>query len=196
MIGSKVLEEKKSKYNGELRVVRTLGLGIYIQANGLTQSGGIVEKFWDQTLKRLKKNKVKRALILGLGGGSVSSQVKKYWPQAKLTGVDVDPAMIELGKKYLGLSGVKIIIGDAYDIPSGDFDLVVVDLYNGDKFPKKFEEKKFLNELKKYPVVIFNRLYFGSNRIVADKFGERLKRIFENVEVYRPEVNIMYICRS
>ena len=44
MLGIKILEERESKYNGHLRVVKTLGMGIYIQADGLTQSGGIVER--------------------------------------------------------------------------------------------------------------------------------------------------------
>lgn len=68
MIGTKIFEERRSKFNGNLRVVKSFGLGIYIQANGLTQSGGIVEKFWDQTLRKIKNEKPKNVLVLGLGG--------------------------------------------------------------------------------------------------------------------------------
>ena len=57
MFGIKILEESESKYNGHLKVVRSLGLGTYIQANGLTQSGGIVETFWRQTLKKIQNSK-------------------------------------------------------------------------------------------------------------------------------------------
>ena len=46
--GPKVLEKKKSKINGEIKVVKTLGLGTYIQVNGLTQSGGVVIMFGKQ----------------------------------------------------------------------------------------------------------------------------------------------------
>lgn len=198
MFGTKVLEESESKYNGQLRVLKTLGLGIYIQANGLTQSGGIVEKFWNQTMRKIHNSKLEvgNCLILGLGGGTVARLIKKYWPKAKITGVDIDPVMVKLGKKYLDLSGVKIIVSDAYDFPQEDYDLVLVDLYNGDKFPEKFEARYFLNKLKGYPMVVFNRLYYGENKIKAGKFGEKLKRFFGDVEIYRPEVNVMYICRK
>lgn len=205
MLGTKILEERESKFNGHLRVVRTLGLGTYIQANGLTQSGGIVEKFWDQTLLKIYRSQVTvhRSLILGLGGGTLVKLVRKHWPGAKITGVDIDPVIVDLGKKYLGLSGTKVIIADAHDLLTvhgsrltNHFDLVLVDLYNGDKFPKKFEKKEFLNKLKRYPLVVFNRLYYGKNRLKAEKFGEKLKKVFGSVKVYRPEVNIMYICRS
>src|SRR3989344_1007167 len=116
MLGTKILEERKSKYNGQLRVVRTLGMGTYIQANGLTQSGGIVESIWRKTLKAIshKPLVISNCVILGLGGGTAAKLIRKYWPGAKITGVEIDPIMVELGKKYLDLSDeIEIEIGDA-----------------------------------------------------------------------------------
>src|SRR3989338_7700264 len=104
-------------------------MGTYIQAGGLTQSGGIVEIIWKKTLKKVKseEGKVKSALILGLGGGTVAKLIRKNWPEAKITGVDIDPVMIELGKKYLHLdeSQVKIKIQDATKVIPGKFNLLV-----------------------------------------------------------------------
>lgn len=168
MIGTKILEERRSSFNGKLKVLRTVGLGTYIQANGLTQSGGIVEKFWNQTIKKIYRTAptVKKLLILGLGGGSVAKLAQKYWASANITGVDIDPVMIELGSKYLGLEAGKlhIVIQDAYSFDSTEYDLVVVDVYRGDKFPKKFESMAFLNRLKRNRLVVFNRLYYGSKK--------------------------------
>ena len=42
LIGTKVLEERHSKFNGDIKVVRRLGFGTYIQVEGVTQSGGVV----------------------------------------------------------------------------------------------------------------------------------------------------------
>ncbi|KKR69202.1 MAG: hypothetical protein UU12_C0046G0006, partial [Candidatus Woesebacteria bacterium GW2011_GWA2_40_7b] len=117
MIGTKILEERESKYNGHLRVVKNIGLGTYIQAEGLTQSGGIVETIWKSTLKRIHKSLATnhKTLILGLGGGTVAKLIRKLWPKAKITGVDIDPLIVELGKKYLGMGkyDVDIQIADA-----------------------------------------------------------------------------------
>lgn len=198
MIGTKILEERKSKFNGDLRVLKTLGLGTYIQANGLTQSGGIVETFWKQTLKRIYNSEliINNCLILGLGGGTVAKLVRKFWPDAKIAGVDIDPMMVELGEKYLGLdkSGITIKIHDADKYLSGKFDLVIVDLYNGDQFPKKFGNEKFLRSLTKNKQVIFNRLYYKDKKHEAEEFGLKLKKVFKNVEYYYPEANLMFIC--
>ena len=149
MLGSKILEERESRFNGKIKVVKTLGMGTYIKAEGLTQSGGIVETIWKQTLRKVfnSKNKIQNVLILGLGGGTLAKLINKKWPDAKIVGVDIDSVMVELGKKYLGLGkvGVDIKICDALKFferkPSNSdnkYDLIIVDLYQGDKFPEKF----------------------------------------------------------
>lgn len=206
MIGTKILETRKSKYNGSLRVVNTWGMGTYIQADGLTQSGGIVETIWKQTLKRIKNEKltINNCLILGLGGGTVAKLIRKNWPTSKITGVDIDPTMIEFGKKYLDLNkyGVDIKIADALSFLTHhssliSYDLVVVDLYNGDQFPKKFETSEFLKftrcHLVKNGAAIFNRLYFKDKKEEGKVFGEKLKKVFTKVEEFYPVSNLMFI---
>jgi spermidine synthase len=197
MLGTKILEERKSEFNGNLRVVRSFGLGTYIQADGLTQSGGIVESIWKQTLNKIKNKKqdFKDVLILGLGGGTVAKLIHKNWPETKITGVDIDPVIVELGKKYLDLDdNIDIKIQDAYKPIPGKFDLVIVDLYQGDEFPKKFEDEKFLKSLTKNKLVIFNRLYYKEKKIRALEFDKELQKVFGKVEYFYPISNVMFVC--
>lgn len=210
MLGQKVLEERNSKHSGRIRVLKTLGIGTYIQASNLTQSGGVVRDVWNTTLRLISKRKkqVKKCLILGLGGGSAALLVRKYWNEAKITGVDIDPVMVELGKKYLGLGDldVSVEIGDAFDRvlkksktnPVEKYDLVLVDLYLGDKYPEKFSRDEFLGAclglLEKGGIAVFNRLYYGEKRPEAVKFIPKLERIFGKVECVYPEANIMFVC--
>lgn len=208
MIGTKILEERKSKYNGNLRVVKTFGIGTYIQSEGLTQSGGIVETIWKQTVNglKVKEQKVSKILVLGLGGGTVAKILKKKYKRAKITGVEVDPIMVELGKKYLDLekSGVDIKVTDAKKFLTkksssmDKYDLVIVDLYNGYVFPKEFGEEKYINNIKNVlndgGTVIFNRLYFGDKRPESVKFGKMLAKMFSKVDWFYPEANLMFIC--
>lgn len=206
MLGVKILEEKDSKYNGHLKVIRSWGLGIYIQAGGLTQSGGIVESIWKKTLKKVKRERGEtgNALILGFGGGTVAKLLKKYWPGIVIEGVDIDPVIVVLGKKYLGDQKIKVKIGDASNYVSHkspeSFDLIIVDLYNGDMFPEKFEKEEFVTKIKKLlsekGIIVFNRLYYGDKRRLAVKFGRKLEKIFPKVEWYYPEANVMLICRG
>jgi spermidine synthase len=210
MIGTKTLEERESKYNGHLKVIKSFGLGTYIQANGLTQSGGIVETIWNTTLKKVKSqfsiSSLNSCLILGFGGGTVAKLIRKNCPKAKITGVDIDPIMIDLGKKYLKLDdyNIKTIVGDAVTFPNlpkfpnSKFDLIIIDLYNGDRFPEKFETNNYIHlvrmNLSRSGAAIFNRLYYGEKRPAAVRFGNKLQKIFKKVEWFYPEANLMFIC--
>jgi spermidine synthase len=209
MLGTKVLEERESKYNGHLKVIRTLGFGTYIQAEGLTQSGGIVEVIWRSTMCKVKGKgqEVKDCLILGLGGGTVAKLIRKNWPEAKIIGIDIDPTMIELGKKYLRLDQINVEtkIGDALEeskrlkVKGERFDLVIVDLYQGDKYPEKFETENYIQlvrtVLSSKGTIVFNRLYYGDKRPQAVKFGNKLQKVFSNVEWFYPEANLMFLCQ-
>lgn len=210
MLGTKVIEEKTSKFNGNLRVVRSLGMGTYIQSGGLTQSGGVVETIWKQTLRKIPNSKLQtpNCLILGLGGGTVAKLIRKKWQGAKISGVDIDPKIVELGKKYLGLSkqNLEIEIADVREYlfrvagsNRKSYDLIIVDLYNGDQFPKEFESKNYIHlmgtVLKGGGMIIFNRLYYGDKRPMAVRFGRKLEKIFNEVSWFYPEANLMFICK-
>ena len=203
MIGTKVLEETNSKFNGQLKVVKTFGMGTYIQAGGLTQSGGIVESIWKSTLKKIK-NDNENTLILGLGGGTLGKLLRKKYPSAKITGIEIDPLMVELGKKYLNLDqyniDIKILDVNKLKLKDSLYDLIIVDMYQGDNFPKEFESAYFLNSLKtalnKSGTLVINRLYFGEKRPDTVRFGNKLEKIFSKVKWFYPEANLMLICEA
>ncbi|EKE04971.1 MAG: hypothetical protein ACD_19C00427G0018 [uncultured bacterium] len=196
MLGTKILEERESEFNGHLKVLRTLGMGTYIQSNGLTQSGGIVESTWRSTLRQIRnpKSEILNILILGLGGGTVSKLLRNKYPDAKITGVEIDPLMIELGKKYLDLDkyDIDIQIADAFVFLKNNrkkYDLVIVDTYLGDKVVEIARSDLAING-----VTIFNRLYYGDKRPDTVRFGNRLEKIFKKVTWFYPEANLMFLC--
>ena len=157
------IEVRVSRFNGKVEVWR-YGNQISLRVDGLTQSGGLMEEIWEKAMKVVYSQQlsVNRILILGLGGGTATKVAKKYWPQAQITGVDIDPVMVELGKKYLGLKGAKIIISDAVKFveeTEEQFDGILVDVYQGRKIPKAVQTQGFINKLKKLGKwIIFNRL--------------------------------------
>jgi len=206
--GRIVLNRTVSEINGELVVIRDLVYGTYIHGGGLPQSGGLAEVIWKQTLSKFKNQKpeIKSVLIIGLGGGSIAKLTREYWPEAEITGVDIDPVIVELGKKYLKLdkSNVDIHIQDAEvfikeQVKKGNkFDLVCFDTYVKTKFPKKFETIQLIKLVKKLlfekGAVIFNRLYGSKERDNAVKFEKVLKKAFNKIDRVYPEANIMFIC--
>lgn len=207
----KIVEEVDSPVNGKIQVVKDLS-GARIIAGGVSQSGWLVKSVWNKALKKVTSNKkqVARVLILGLGGGSAAEVVAKYWPGAEIIGVDIDPEMVRLGKKYLQLgkvSNLGTVIADAEGFLASrtkrneqKFDLVLIDLFNGSKIPAKFYTDSFIKLTKSVlspgGVVAFNHLYSHYEKETVLKLQKKLRKNFVTVTSVLPEANIVFICFS
>lgn len=207
-----IVEKINSPINGEIKVVKLFG-NISLQVDGLTQSGGLLENIWKKGLKEIKnsKLKIKNCLLLGVGGGTVIKLLYKYFPQIKITGVEIDPLMLQLAQKYFAINEIprlKLINSDAIrwvknfrfnDINHCSmFDLILVDLYTGKDIPKELNDIQFLIKLRsllsKNGMIIFNRLRNKDNQKEIDEFIEKVKSIFSRVLVKKPLVNYLIFC--
>ena len=206
LAGRLILEEAQSAINGKLTVVKEIAWGTHIMAGGITQSGGIAQDIWKRVFRHVAQKDFKSTLIIGLGGGGIAKLIAKNWPEAKITGVEIDPVIVKLGKKYLGLDklNLKIILEDDVRFCNQEaakkntYDLICIDTYIGQNFPNKFQSVKFLKTIKSLVtrdgIVIFNRLYYQEKIQEAHLFQEKLEEIFPKVEVIKPEANIMFVC--
>ena len=214
----KIIAEKKSPHNGLIKVYKLRGKHS-ISVDNLTQSGGLLIPIWRRGLKEVKsqKSKVKSCLILGLGGGTAAKEVAKNWPGVKITAIEIDTIMVELGKKYMGLDQIKnlkIIIGDAFKIitrryqldalprrqASSRYDLILVDMYQGKNYPEKAKSSQFFKSLKKLlatkGMVIFNRLNWEKNdQDIADHIAD-LKKYFSQVTDRKILSNTLVFCSN
>lgn len=198
----------KTKINGEIVVKEQLGqYTLHIQ--GLIQSGGIIKEIWEKPLKQVTHNKlhVTSCLVLGLGGGTVVQLIKNRWPDAKIIGIEIDPEIIKIGRKFFGLGEIKnleIIKANAFKWVDGHFndlnhqskfDLIIVDLYLGKEFPKEVESEEFLKNLKKLlaknGLVIFNWLKGKSEK----QFEEKIKKIFSAIERIETPTNLFFVLK-
>jgi len=76
----------------------------------------------------------KSILMLGLGGGTVFRQLRRFLPDTEFTAVEIDADMIRLARLYMELDAqrVEVIHDDAFawlKTPHGPYDLVIDDLY-------------------------------------------------------------------
>ncbi|MBM3209331.1 methyltransferase domain-containing protein [Candidatus Shapirobacteria bacterium] len=208
-----VLERTSSPISGEIKVIEQFGKRS-LEIGGITQSGGIVGRIWEKSLKnvqKLKHSKVQNCLILGLGAGTAAQIIAGLWPKANITGIEIDPEVVRLGKKYFGLEEIpklKVAITDAikWATCSNDlnhdnkFDLVLVDLYAGAKFPGQAEKEVFLGQIRKLltgsGTVIINRLYGKKEQEEADNFLRKCQKAFNRVEAKKVICNLMIYCRN
>lgn len=177
-----------SKFNKEI-VVLDYGNSATLFSENLIESGPIMTQIWGAGLRRLLPTTFipQTILLLGLGGGSNALLVARKFPQAKITGVDIDPVMVDIGRKFFGLSrlrNLKIVVADATayvdHLGSADrFDLILLDCFAGQNFPKKLENLGFLQKLKNHGrYVLINHLWWHGYRSKTLAFMRSLSTRF------------------
>ena len=212
----RVLERVESPISGEIKIVEEFGKR-RMEIGGITQSGGMVEKIWEKTAReiiKLSNYQIANCLILGLGAGTAAkiiSNIQYPISNIKIAGVEIDPQIVNLGKKYFGLGEIprlEIVIADTVrfinQLPIKQpaikgFNLILVDIYQGRKIPPACETPAFLENLKKLKktlgLIIFNRLYGKNEREETEKFLQKCRKIFTEVEAKNAICNKMIFCR-
>lgn len=186
-----ILEKTSSKYNANIRVYQFLN-EYRLEMGGLTQSANIMADIWEEGLKHLLPTHYQPStiLMLGFGGGSTPKMLNKKFPKARITSVEIDPVVIKFAKKYFHSDKLKnhqLINQDAVEyiknLTSKDvYDLILVDTYIGFEIPKKFQDPKFLENLKKHAkFLLLNRLNWDSHEVDTMLFLDLLKQTFDPV---------------
>lgn len=208
-LGKKLIATVDSSVNGKISVYQFWGRPI-LEVSGLEQSGDFIASIWKKALRRIFnfQTPIFNVLILGLGAGSAAGLINRFWPQARITGIEIDPEIIKLGRQYFRLnevSNLEIILADAVDwLPSSDkshknynYNLILVDLYLGDQMPLKCQTKEFLTEIKQWltpgGIAIFNRLYYQQKKEETDRFAKRLGAVFSHLDRIRTPSNLFIL---
>lgn len=181
------VEKFTSKYNGEIKVVEEWGKN-KILVDRSQQSGPYMDNVWRKTLRAFGFPNTycpKTILVLGVAGGTVIYLLSKWYPNAKITAVDIDQTMIDIGKKYFGLNRIKnltIIRNDARKAITKKYDLIIVDLSCGRNIPTFVTSKQFLLDLKRHSkMTIINYLREKEYREKSEKLKNTLLGIFASV---------------
>src|SRR4029079_1033740 len=98
--------------------------------------------------------RAQKILMIGLGGGSISSYLGRYLPDAQVDTIEVDPGVIGAAKKYFGLKEtprVRYLEGDGRVFLSRNpatYDLILVDAFHGGYVPFHLLTKEFYTLVK------------------------------------------------
>lgn len=199
------LETVESSVNGIIKVEKYLGHN-RISVGGFWQSGEYATKNMRYCLEDwpLNPGAVKNILLLGVGGGSAIHLLNYYFPHAKIIGIDLDPLMIEMGKKYLHLNSAinieyRYIDAAKYvkEFPDKNyFDIVLMDLFIGCDMPQAVQTDTFIRKvkdiLKQNGMFTSNTSYLTKYQPVTNAFVDKVRKIFPqtHIEVHRPNLII------
>jgi spermidine synthase len=94
-------------------------------------------------------NEPKKILMLGLGGGSISTYLGRSMPEAAITTVEIDPGVINAAKTYFGLretERMRYRAGDGRVFLNRNrelYDLILLDAYRGGYVPFHLLTREF-----------------------------------------------------
>ena len=123
----------------------------------------------------LFKEKPEDILIIGLGGGTLSNALHLLLPDANITTVEIDPAMIKVAKQYFDLvdnEKVKHIVQDGRlfikreKLKKQAYDWIILDAFNGDYIPEHLLTYEFLLDVK---AILKNKGLVTSNTFIGSQ---------------------------
>ncbi|HEY6993646.1 MAG TPA: fused MFS/spermidine synthase [Xanthobacteraceae bacterium] len=128
----------------------------------------------------------KRMLMLGLGGGSISTYLGRFMPEAAITTVEIDPGVITAAKSYFGLresERMRYRAGDGRVFLSRSnelYDLILLDAYRGGYVPFHLLTREFYTLAKQrlapggaaaFNVHDSSKLYASTVRTLGEVFA-------------------------
>lgn len=133
--------------------------------------------------------RVQRVLVVGLGGGSLPSFLRKHFPAAEIDAVDIDPEVIKVAKEYFGFredSSMRAHLADGrgfIEAVRRPYDIIFLDAFGSDSVPERLTTMEFLRAVRRAlapdGVVVgniwgpyANRLYHSMVRTYREAFDE------------------------
>lgn len=203
----KVIFDTTSKLNGRIRVVEVGKTRKLIVDNSIQSinpdSPACAKLFLGQIVNSLKERvedpgTIKRVLILGMGGGTMAYLLSKTFPGVEIVSVEYDEIMVDVAKRFFNLDATpnhRVIVDDAlkvvvepeeFDISLGSFNVLIVDIFNGEKYPDLAKTGNFIGAIKRLVApgghLIFNRVYTEEHQEDVNTFIQGVEEFIGDTE--------------
>ena len=149
----------------------------------------------------LPQGSPRTALLLGLGAGTLAHLLTRQAPAVRITGVDIDPGIIDFARRHfdLALPNLEVIVADAFDYVARctqQFDYVAVDLFRGAAFHRGMLARPFLQRLAAIAGpdgdIVINM--YQDHR--SDGYLRRIARILKVARADRLPCNVLVHCHG
>lgn len=179
----------QSKINKDIKLVEFMN-EYRLDMGGLTQSGLVMSQIWGAAVKQFLNTSPspQSFLLIGFGCGSSAKMLNRRFPKAKITALEIDPTVIEIGKKYFKTDKIKnlnLINTDGAKFikalkKEDHFDAVFIDTFIGFQIPADFQDPKLLKIISQHTNhLLLNRLNWDEHQVYTKLFVDKLKPYFD-----------------
>jgi spermidine synthase len=196
--------ETKSSLSKSIEVTWANG-ELVLDSENANYSYGSLQRILRLGLKNIGYEKIvpmNHILVLGVAGGSViKTLVDEIKYKGKITGVEIDPEIINIANTYFKLNKVKnleIVIDDAFEFvlkTKTKYDLIIIDIFQDTTMPSFLFETFFTNRicslLKSRGFILFNTMLLNESQNLRNKkyVSEFYKNQFTIRTIPRVEVH-------
>ena len=133
-----------------------------------------------------------RVLIVGLGGGTLPSLLRKHYPRMAIDVVDIDPDVVAVAKKYFGFHEDALM--HAY-VEDGrrfiekckqPYDIIFLDAFGPENIPYDLATKEFLLAVRRAigpNGVVAGNVWSQSSNPLHDAMLRTYQEVFDDVYV-------------
>jgi spermidine synthase len=132
------------------------------------------------------------ALVIGLGGGTIPSFLRKTHPDMKIDAVDIDPVVVEVAKSHFGFredERLRAHVADGREFverTQDRYDLVFLDGFGSDSVPPHLTTREFLSAVK--------QVLTPRGVVVGNLWGRDANRLYDSmVKTYRDVYEGIYV---
>ncbi|MFZ4106319.1 spermidine synthase [Flavobacterium sp.] len=205
--------KRKSSISNSLEVTWNNG-ELVLDSKNTNYSYGSLQRILKKGLKYIGYDRIRKfenVLVLGVAGGSViKTLVDEIKFRGKITGIEIDPEIVEIANTYFKLNQInnlELIIDDAFEFvlkTKTKFDLIIIDVFQDTTMPNFLFEDYFIQRinflLNVNGFILFNTMVINEqNRIrnldYKKKFsGNYSLRMYPKVEVHNELFTIKKLC--
>jgi len=176
LVDMKVREQLLTRKDGQIDHVETTYNDIFVFKDKSELNMAFQLKGWDYTQSTINlkdpddlplaytrqmtmtvayPQELKRILMIGLGGGTISTYLGRHIPDVSIDTVEIDPGVITAAKKYFGIresSRVRYLDADGrvyLNRNKQPFDLILCDAFHGGYIPFHLLTREFFQLVKR-----------------------------------------------
>jgi spermidine synthase len=136
---------------------------------------------------------LKRVGIIGLAAGTIASQFTKVYGPVAIDGVEIDPAIVQVGRKYFGMTEPNLHVytedGRTFiDTTHNTYDVVAVDAFDQPYIPFQLTTREFFSEIRSHlsptGVVTLNTGHTNNDYRLVQAFVNTMSQVFPSVYVF------------
>ncbi|MBT4492927.1 MAG: fused MFS/spermidine synthase [Gammaproteobacteria bacterium] len=167
LLADKVIHREKSLYRNILVTQRAdrrcLAFSVKRQRRNQTcmnvrQPTKIVFPYVRMTFAGLLVNpKPRKVMMIGLGGGTITTVLTELYPDLEIDVVEVDEAVVRVAEEYFGFRATEktnVIVQDGRvftrraALRGETYDYIILDAYTGDYIPEHLMTHEFLSDIR------------------------------------------------